>query len=533
MNKKKQIIIIVLGAFLIAWMYYSFFLSKPEIFEVERGDIIQNISAFGKIIASDEVKMGFEVAGRVDKIYISSGTKVKEGDILMSLNSNAQKAELKKSEAQIELAKAKLSQLLAGTRNEELDLFEAQVETAKINLNNALQNFENLKIKLDNKLTQTYQSAVDVSDSVLLTANNAMDILDLIYQPSNKFNNFFFVRDFSKKSDAEWQIIFTRNAFLEIKNDFEKLKENSSNKNIDKILPKFKVNLEILRVSLNKTYEALETAAVISGQKSIEEFISDINRARAGVNSIQTELLNKEQAISLQKITNQNSLSEAENLVNSKRALLAEKEGELALKKAKPRDVEIAVYEAQIKEAGAFKALTAEKIKNMNLTAPISGIVKNIYVKKGSLVESQKPVVSLILISDFQVESELSKKDAEKIKVGDKVDIILNTEKESGIEGNVVNIEGNSDKSKVFIAFLKESDKLKLGMDVKLKIRATVKKGVLVIPQSALIRKDNYKKVILLEGSSKREVKVETGEESEDKIEILSGLYEGDIVIIK
>ena len=533
MNIKLKILISVVGVILLGLAVFALFFSEPNFTEVKRGDIVNTVFASGKVVASGEVKLGFDDIGVIDKIYVNRQDKVGEGDLLVSLDSKKLQAEMEQAEAQIELSKAKLSQILAGTRNEELDLYEAQVELAQVELDNALKNFENTKIKTDSDLAQAYKLALDVSDPVLLTAENAINVLDSIYQPSNKFETFFFVSNSSKKSDAEWQIIFTRDAFLEIEKDVETLKENSLAKGIDEIIPNFKVNLEIIRLSLLKTNEALESASVVSGPKVVGEFINDIALARAEVSAVQTGLLEKEQAILAQKLKNQNVLAEVESLVNAKRAILLEKEGELNLKKAEPRKVEIAVYEAQIKEAEALKSLLKERIKNTNLYAPVSGVVKSVYLKKGALVSAGQAVVSMILVSDFKIEADILTKDAKKIKVGDEVNIALKAgDVFENVAGSVVNIYIEDEVSKVDIVFAKENDLLELGMDVELDIDATVKKGVLVVSRNAIFEEDGTKKAILFEDGDEREVQVEVGDESKDYVEILSGLYERDRVIL-
>ncbi len=533
MRKYWKLLAVGVPLFLIGGFIYLVFFTEENIIEVKKGNLTEDILASGDVVASNEIELGFLDGGRVYDINVKPGSKVQEGDILVSLDSRELEAELKSLEAKTILSKAKLSQLLAGVRSEELNLFEAHIESAKIDLDNSLKNFENIKIKSDNDITQRYQAALDIADSVLLTASNSIDTLNLIYQPSNQFKTFFFVSDSNKKSDAEWQIIFTREAFESIKSDVASVKLDSSNKNIDEILPKFKVNMEIMRLSLSKTYDALNTAIVVSDQKNINDFIADIARTRAGINSTQTDLLNKEQAISEQKIVNQKNISEAENLVKSKKSILEEKEEELVFKKAKPRSVEIAVYEAEIKEVEASRLLIREKIANMHIVSPISGMIKNIHTKTGSLIGVKDRVISMISISDFQIESEISLENGKKIRVGDKVDISLNyDDKKRALRGSVISMNLKEDeRPKIYIAFLDEVENLEFGIKADLNIKAVIKRNALLISKKAIIKDEIGESVILFEDGKKSKISVVTGAESKDEIEILSGIYEGDMII--
>ncbi len=543
MNKNKLLIFGAAVLILSAWIYYFNYILKYDFFEVKRGNLVERLNVSGKVVASNSIEVGFEEKGRVKKVYVNLNDKVEKGDLLAVLEIKKLDAEIKNAQAQIDLAKAKLSQLLAGTRSEELNLFETQVNSVRVDLDNALKNFENIKIKADSDIDNVYQSARDLADPVLLSAEKAMQVLNSIYQSSNQFQPFFFISDFKKKSDAEWQIIFTRDAFLKVKEDYQLLKDSPSNKNTDKVLSNFKVNLELIRVALNKTSEALESASVVSGDVSLEEFRDKIAKTREDINLIQTEILNKERSIREQKVINQTNITIADNNVNSKRAILLEKENQLALKKAKPRDVEVAVYDAQIKEAEALKYLLMQKKKNAKLFAPISGLIKSVNIKSGQLVKAQNSVISINGSSDFQIEAEIPKRDIEKIRVSDEVDVFVDDKNKAmeKIKGNIIEIDtkkeilkNNKSYFKVLIATPEDAPfKLDPNMRIDLVINALLKKNVLIIPKNAVIEKNGVFKVTLLENNSTREVKVETGTEAYKMIEILSGLYEGDRVVIR
>ncbi len=535
MEKKYKILIALAFLVFASFLYANVFFDR-QIIEVKRGDLIEELEYSAEVVSSDEVELAFDMPGKISKVFFEEGDLVESGDLLVSLRSEKLQAELKKAESELSLAKAQLSQFLAGTSGEEINFLEAQVELARVDLENALQNFENVKIKADNDLKQKYQQALDISDSVLLTATKSMDSLKEIYQPNNKFQPFFFIPNFNKRSDAEWQIIFTKDAFLKIKENYDLLKKDPSYENIDEALSNFKVNLEVIRVALIKTSEALQDAYVVFGDKTIEEFRSDIARSRAGLNSIQTEILNRTQAIEAQKIQNKNNIKQAENQVKAKRASLLEKEGELALKKAKPRDVEIALYEAKVQDALAKKDLIKRKIENLNLLAPSSGVIKKIYKKQGELAKQGEPIISMALVSDFQVKADIPKEDREKIKVGDKAVIFYGDKNE--IEGNVVYISDEilDDKNKSSSIFVAPSEKSKLkpGMYVLVNVKARVRTNAVVIPKDAVFENSKGDKfVFVFDNGKEKKVKITTGKESYQMIEVVSGLYEGDKLVIK
>ncbi len=543
MKKRKLFLFLVFIIFALSlWVYYFNFNSNNEFFELKKGDLTEDLNLSGKIITSNNIDLSFEEDGKVSKIFISPNDKVKQGELLASLDTRKLDAEIKNIQAQINLTKAKFSQLLAGTRGEELSVFETQLSSAEIDLENALKNFENVKIKAKSDLDSVYQLAINLADPVLLSSEKAILVLNLIYQPSNQFQPFFFVGDFKKKSDSEWQVIFTKDAFKKIKEDYSSLKNDSSDNNLDKVFSNFKVNLEIIRLALTKTSEAFESASVVSGDITLAEFKEKVIKAREDINIIQTKILNKEQAIKEQKIINKTNITNAGNIVNLKRASLREKEKQLTLKKMKPRDVEVKVYEAQIKELEALKFLLKERKNNTKIKAPIAAVVKSINIKVGQFVKARSFAISISGLSDFQIETEVLKKNIENIRVSDQVDIIINylDETKKEIKGSIIEIDtkkiikrGGKEYLKVLVASSKgELTEKDLNAKINLVIKAVVKKNILMLPKSVLLREGDDVKVYLLEGKSKKILKIKTGKESKDMIEVVSGLYEGDRVLV-
>ena len=95
------------------------------------------VSAEGKIVPARDATLAFRMAGRVEKISVKEGEAVKEGDVLIQLESadvragvaQAQAA-VAQAEAAVALAQAQLDQITAGPRPEEIAAAEAQARAA-------------------------------------------------------------------------------------------------------------------------------------------------------------------------------------------------------------------------------------------------------------------------------------------------------------------------------------------------------------------------------------------------------------------
>jgi HlyD family secretion protein len=121
---------------------------------VTRGDLTLSVSGDGKITTSREARLTFSSAGRVSKIAVHEGDKVKTGDVLASLDTRSLELALQQVQMSVTQAEGTLLQAQLAQRNAEntlenlknsgdslkLALINAQVsrDTAKINLNTGI-----------------------------------------------------------------------------------------------------------------------------------------------------------------------------------------------------------------------------------------------------------------------------------------------------------------------------------------------------------------------------------------------------------
>ena len=95
------------------------------------------VSAEGKIVPARDATLAFRMAGRVEKISVKEGEAVKEGNVLIQLESADVRAGVAQAQAAVAqaeaagaLAQAQLDQITAGPRPEEIAAAEAQAKAA-------------------------------------------------------------------------------------------------------------------------------------------------------------------------------------------------------------------------------------------------------------------------------------------------------------------------------------------------------------------------------------------------------------------
>src|SRR5438874_1754233 len=130
-RRKRQIIIGAVG-FFVLWLIVSIALSKREkpipvtTEKAERRNILQTVSATGKVQPEVEVKISPEVAGEIIELPVVDGMAVKKGDLLVKIKPDSYKALLEQQEAAISAAKATNLQQKATMLKAEQDFKRAE-----------------------------------------------------------------------------------------------------------------------------------------------------------------------------------------------------------------------------------------------------------------------------------------------------------------------------------------------------------------------------------------------------------------------
>ncbi|MCX6765109.1 MAG: biotin/lipoyl-binding protein, partial [Candidatus Nealsonbacteria bacterium] len=108
--------------------------------KVSKGDVVQEVSETGSVKATENISLGFKSIGKIAKINIAVGDKVKKGDVLAELDSS-------QISAQLQSARAALNY----TANQ----YDSGVASAKDNLQSAYKSALNV---LSDAYTEIYNA---------------------------------------------------------------------------------------------------------------------------------------------------------------------------------------------------------------------------------------------------------------------------------------------------------------------------------------------------------------------------------------
>ena len=218
--------------------------------------------------------------------------------------------------------------------------------------------------------------------------------------------------------------------------------------------------------------------------------------------------------------------------VAEKDLTLAKQSYSLALEGATPETKERVAAAYQLASSAKQQAsLSLEKTK---LKAPFNGTIVSKLASEGQLVSAGMPIYRLGDIDELKVFLPVPDYEIKEWKTGDKVTVNLYEEER---EGKVINIAPAASQGtgaiSVEVVIPNEKHDWYVGQVVLAKRKLQTKKNIFV-PVEAVVSRGEAKPYVFVTSANKALKKpVVIGELSNNKYEILSGLQEGDKIVVK
>ncbi|MBA6382354.1 MAG: HlyD family secretion protein [Colwellia sp.] len=203
---------------------------------------------------------------------------------------------------------------------------------------------------------------------------------------------------------------------------------------------------------------------------------------------------------------------------------------------------------------GKVNRLTAEvndfksDIERLKVKAPIDGMViyrANWQGEKpavGESIQFGQPVVELAVIEQMQLKAQIAEPDSGKIKLNQKVKIMIDGTQEIVLQGSIVELgrvfrdKSSQDKRRVFdaiIAFEQPKDTvIRPGMTARIEVVTAMIDNALTLPSQAVKLENGQGSVRITGLFSDHEETIEVAHIVGDKVLIKSGLSQGDIVAL-
>jgi len=214
-----------------------------------------------------------------------------------------------------------------------------------------------------------------------------------------------------------------------------------------------------------------------------------------------------------------------------------------------PRVEEIRAAEAQVRQMKAALDYAETQLASTKIKAPVSGTVLQRIVERGEMVTpsafgesgARTSVVALADLNDLQIELDISQTDFARLKMNQRAEIIPEAFPNMRYTGFIVEIapEANRAKATVQVKVKVENPDEQLRPEMNARVNflaeetprvAGVSTSRVLVPKSAVVRRDESDFVFVLKGSRVEQRVIRRGDETADSYYVLEGLTGGESV---
>jgi RND family efflux transporter MFP subunit len=284
----------------------------------------------------------------------------------------------------------------------------------------------------------------------------------------------------------------------------------------------------------------------------IPELVAQLQSASAGVRHSQEEITHAQNEVSRAEADHASLHAAAARLKQASEArpgLIAEQELDDATAKDRSAEAQVeaaksalAASRQQLEVSQADREHYAALSEFSRITAPFDGVVTWRYADTGSLIQagtsniSSEPVVKLSQVNVLRLRIPVPESLAASVRDGEPADIRVKATDER-ISGKVIRSTDSLDRStrtmQVEVDVPNGDYKLTPGMYADVSLRVQNDPNALTLPLQAINRSADKTTVLLVNSQNHvEEREIHTGIEGSDRIQILSGLNEGDRVIV-
>lgn len=593
MRKRTKIIIGAVVLIVIAMVALNSNKKKPVNYtsaKVERGDVVQTVSATGDVEPATKVDLKFTASENIKEIDVKVGDSIKQGAVIAKLDTSKLDAQLLQSQASLNAAQANYQSLIEGATVQQVNLAQTQVDNAQIALQSAQQALtdtnnstqkdianaqaslssaqtalNNAQTSNDNNLKNAYDSAWDSVNSSLSACSDALDTDKTVLDNSDAADTLSALNSNYlpvAKQDRDKAVAYYNSA-VSLR---DSISSSRSNSDVDAAITKTQDALNKTSTALSDTSLVLQSTITSSklSQTELDGLKTTISTTRSTINTTISGLTAKKQAISNQLVTNQTSLNSAQAALNSAQSNLAAVQSASAAKinsaqnavyaqqgnlkqaqdnlsqvKAAPTSSKVEASRAAVDQAKASVDLIQNQISEYTLLAPQDGVVTVVNGEVGEIVSPTESFASMIVSNGYEIKANIAEVDIAKLKVNDDVTITFDAlGTDTQFDGRVSEIDPAETVISgvvyysVTTLFTDNNNLIKPGMTANMDILTAKKQSVLKIPFQAVKEKDGKKYVQIVTGKNQfGDVNVDVGLKGDSDYEIVSGLNEGQDVV--
>ena len=201
---------------------------------------------------------------------------------------------------------------------------------------------------------------------------------------------------------------------------------------------------------------------------------------------------------------------------------------------------EIKTQQLQVDRQALLVAELSRKVDELTLRSPVNGIVGNLAVEQKNQVSKNQPILSVVDLSEFELEVEIPESYADDLAIGMEAEVTLNGEVHLAKLVTISpEIENNQVTGRVrFAAYDQDGNNLTSPKGLRQNQRLTTrilmenKDDVMMVQRGQFLESGSGRIAYVIRDGVAYKTSINTGARSLANVEILSGLEVGDDIII-
>ena len=487
--------------------------------EVERQDLRETVSATGIVQPLTTVDIKSRAGGEVKLLAVEVGTIVKPGDLIARIDPTDSQTAYNQAQSDVSAARARVGQARDTLALQRLTVASAIVE-AEAAVQAARSRLRQAQRQAQAQPTLT-QAAIRQAQAGLRRAEQNLNQLRRAGDPQARTE----ARTALASAEAS-----LKNAEANLRRQQQLLDKGFvAEATVDAARTARDVALANAQAARTRaqTIGASQNAQIAAAE-------AQVNEARENLRTAQTQRVQDE--IRRGDVANARAaLAQAESTLGAARANAAQiniRAGDIETARA-----QIARSEAQFQNAQV-------QLNSTTIRAPRAGVVLQKYVEQGTIITSGQSFnsegTSIVQLGDLSrvfVDAAVDEADIARVAVGQNVTVTLDAYPDEEFQGRVRRIDprGTTDQNvttiKTQVEILKPDKRLRPGLNSECEFIVAEKKNAIVVPSRAVKDQRGKKTVEVLVGGKPQAREVRTGLETNDQVEIVSGLEEGEKVV--
>lgn len=508
----------------------------------KNGAVVASVSGTGQVNAETTVDMKVNASGNVVYVGAVQGKTVKKGALLFKLDDTAARKSVR--DAEISLQSAQLSLQKLQQPADTLTLLQAQHNLDSAN-ESQTQARNSLSKAYDDGFNSVSGTFVDIpsimadfetllySSAVRSSQSNIAAYRDMVYRVDESVVTYQ-----QKVEDAHTA---ARNAFEKTQKEYATASRTASPSNTEQLIDDtYTLTQDVAELTkATMTYLNFVKDILVQQQMVVPSVMnSQLTQLNTFTNTTNGDLANL--------LNVKNTIQQSKTSLANAGRTIAENQEKLAETQAGTSDIDLKSQELSVQQRQYALSDAETTLADYYYYAPFDGVVASVAVSVGDSAGGATALGSLITHQSV-ASVPFNEVDAANVKVGQKAVLTFDALDSLTLVGEVASIDTVGTVSqgvvtyKATIAFDDPSAKVKPGMSVSATVITNTKTDVFSVPNTAIKSSGGRSTLQVLTNTGTADAPqyqvsqrvVQTGIVSDTDTEIVSGLQEGDQVIVQ